>query len=136
MQLHVFVAEQPLSHQPFCFQLIHLEIKPVVRNQIIRELKVLHECNSPYIVGFYGAFYSDGEISICMEYMVSYMLHSTCRGQLYIFYKLSYESNSCLYIGMPAQGEFYFLLGKSGPIGSFGDLKDLVGFVFTTHGYD
>jgi len=32
---------------------------------------VLHECNSPYIVGFYGAFYSDGEISICMEYMVS-----------------------------------------------------------------
>ncbi|KAK2174983.1 hypothetical protein NP493_762g00028 [Ridgeia piscesae] len=49
--------------------LIHLEIKPAVRNQIIRELKVLHECNSPYIVGFYGAFYSDGEISICMEYM-------------------------------------------------------------------
>lgn len=51
-------------------QLIHLEIKPAVRNQIIRELMVLHECNSPYIVGFYGAFYSDGEISICMEYMV------------------------------------------------------------------
>lgn len=53
-------------------QLIHLEIKPAVRIQIIRELKVLHECNSPFIVGFYGAFYSDGEISICMEYMVSY----------------------------------------------------------------
>ncbi|KAJ8304473.1 hypothetical protein KUTeg_018056 [Tegillarca granosa] len=51
-------------------KLIHLEIKPAVRNQIIRELKVLHECNSPFIVGFYGAFYSDGEISICMEYMV------------------------------------------------------------------
>ncbi|XP_013381692.1 dual specificity mitogen-activated protein kinase kinase 1 isoform X2 [Lingula anatina] len=50
-------------------KLIHLEIKPAVRNQIIRELKVLHDCNSPYIVGFYGAFYSDGEISICMEYM-------------------------------------------------------------------
>ncbi|ELU08233.1 hypothetical protein CAPTEDRAFT_86310, partial [Capitella teleta] len=50
-------------------KLIHLEIKPAVRNQIIRELKVLHECNSPYIVGFYGAFYNDGEISICMEYM-------------------------------------------------------------------
>lgn len=52
------------------FQLIHLEIKPAIRNQIIRELQVLHECNSPYIVGFYGAFYSDGEISICMEHMV------------------------------------------------------------------
>uniref|UniRef100_A0A7N6BLS5 Dual specificity mitogen-activated protein kinase kinase 2 n=1 Tax=Anabas testudineus TaxID=64144 RepID=A0A7N6BLS5_ANATE len=51
-------------------KLIHLEIKPAIRNQIIRELQVLHECNSPYIVGFYGAFYNDGEISICMEHMV------------------------------------------------------------------
>uniref|UniRef100_A0A4W5MP67 Dual specificity mitogen-activated protein kinase kinase 2 n=1 Tax=Hucho hucho TaxID=62062 RepID=A0A4W5MP67_9TELE len=49
--------------------LIHLEIKPAIRNQIIRELQLLHECNSPYIVSFYGAFYSDGEISICMEHM-------------------------------------------------------------------
>lgn len=55
----------------FLVKLIHLEIKPAIRNQIIRELQVLHECNSPYIVGFYGAFYSDGEISICMEHMVS-----------------------------------------------------------------
>ena len=29
----------------------------------------MHECNSPHIVGFYGAFYSEGEINICMEYM-------------------------------------------------------------------
>ncbi|KAI1296661.1 Dual specificity mitogen-activated protein kinase kinase 1 [Halotydeus destructor] len=50
-------------------KLIHLEVKPAIRNQIIRELRVLHECNSPHIVGFYGAFYSDGEINICMEYM-------------------------------------------------------------------
>lgn len=55
------------------FQLIHLEIKPAIRHQIIRELQVLHECNSPYIVGFYGAFYSDGEISICMEHMVRWL---------------------------------------------------------------
>nr|UCK81528.1 dual specificity mitogen-activated protein kinase kinase 1 [Arenicola marina] len=57
------------SGQIMARKLIHLEIKPAVRNQIIRELNVLHMCNSPYIVGFYGAFYSDGEISICMEYM-------------------------------------------------------------------
>ncbi|XP_023832835.1 dual specificity mitogen-activated protein kinase kinase 2b [Salvelinus sp. IW2-2015] len=50
-------------------KLIHLEIKPAIRNQIIRELQLLHECNSPYIVSFYGSFYSDGEISICMEHM-------------------------------------------------------------------
>lgn len=54
----------------FLQQLIRLEVKPQIRNQIIRELKVLHECNSPHIVGFYGAFYSEGEINICMEYMV------------------------------------------------------------------
>ncbi|XP_003746034.1 dual specificity mitogen-activated protein kinase kinase 1 [Galendromus occidentalis] len=50
-------------------KLIHLEVKPSIRTQIIQELKVLHKCNSPHIVGFYGAFYSDGEISVCMEFM-------------------------------------------------------------------
>ncbi|XP_018322657.1 dual specificity mitogen-activated protein kinase kinase dSOR1 [Agrilus planipennis] len=50
-------------------KLIHLEVKAAIKKQIIRELKVLHECNFAHIVGFYGAFYSDGEISICMEYM-------------------------------------------------------------------
>ncbi|CAK8690381.1 dual specificity mitogen-activated protein kinase kinase 1-like [Clavelina lepadiformis] len=50
-------------------KLIHLEVKPVIQNQIMRELKVLHDCSSPYIVGFYGAFSNDGEISICMESM-------------------------------------------------------------------
>lgn len=50
-------------------KLIHLEVKLAIKKQIIRELKVLHECNFPHIVGFYGSFHSDGEISICMEYM-------------------------------------------------------------------
>lgn len=69
-----------LNPIPIPLQLIHLEIKPAIRNQIIRELQVLHECNSPYIVGFYGAFYSDGEISICMEHMVSTAGHLEPRG--------------------------------------------------------
>lgn len=50
-------------------KLIHLELKPAMRKQILRELKILHECNHPNIVGFYRAFQTDGEISICMEYM-------------------------------------------------------------------
>ena len=70
-------------------KMIHLEVKPAIKKQIVTELKVLHECNSPYIVGFYGAyhrlviidhgffkkrvkdiiFFSDGEINVCMEYM-------------------------------------------------------------------
>ena len=67
-------------------KLVHLEVKPSVRQQIIKELEVLHKCNSPYIVGafrflhftsilsarfvgFYGAFTDNNDISICMEYM-------------------------------------------------------------------
>ncbi|CAF0801945.1 unnamed protein product [Adineta steineri] len=50
-------------------KLIYLEVKPALKNQIIRELKVLHQCNSPYIVGFYGTFAVEAQISICMEYM-------------------------------------------------------------------
>lgn len=34
-----------------------------------QELDVLNKCNSPYIVGFYGAFTDNNDISICMEYM-------------------------------------------------------------------
>ncbi|CAF3375526.1 unnamed protein product [Rotaria socialis] len=49
---------------------IYLEVKPAVKNQIVRELKVLDRCNSPYIVGFYGTFAAEGQINICMEYMV------------------------------------------------------------------
>ena len=32
-------------------KLVHLEVKLSVRNQILKELDVLHKCNSPYIVG-------------------------------------------------------------------------------------
>ncbi|XP_067927919.1 dual specificity mitogen-activated protein kinase kinase 2-like [Watersipora subatra] len=60
-------------HRPSGFimarKLIHLEIQPQIRKAIMRELEILHECNSPHIVGFYGAFYSKGDINICMEYM-------------------------------------------------------------------
>lgn len=37
--------------------------------QFFKELDVLRRCNSPYIVGFYGAFLANSELSICMEYM-------------------------------------------------------------------
>jgi len=50
-------------------KLIHLEVKPAVKNQIMRELEVLNQCFSPQIVGFFGHFYSDSELSIAMEYM-------------------------------------------------------------------
>lgn len=48
---------------------IHIELKLVIQTQIIRELKILHECRSPYIIDFYGAFIdTNSTIVICMEY--------------------------------------------------------------------
>ena len=32
-------------------------------------LRILHDCNSPYVVGFYGSFHCEGEINILMEWM-------------------------------------------------------------------
>lgn len=53
-----------------CKQL-HLELKPAIREQIIRELEILHKFNFPHIIGFYHIAQGDGPspISICMEYM-------------------------------------------------------------------
>jgi mitogen-activated protein kinase kinase len=50
-------------------KIIHVEAKKEVRKRIVRELKIMHECNSPYIVSFYGAFMTDtGDVIMCMEY--------------------------------------------------------------------
>ncbi|QPG74340.1 hypothetical protein FOA43_001667 [Brettanomyces nanus] len=50
-------------------KIIHLEAKEVVQSQIIRELRIMHECDSPFIIGFYGAFIHEGNVVICMEYV-------------------------------------------------------------------
>lgn len=48
---------------------IRLELDDAKFRQIIMELDVLHKCNTPYIVEFYGAFFVEGAVYICMEYM-------------------------------------------------------------------
>ena len=51
-------------------QVIHVEAKEKVRKQIVRELHIMHDCTSPNIVTFYGAFLSNsGDVIMCMEYM-------------------------------------------------------------------
>ncbi|KAJ2664958.1 MAP kinase kinase (MEK) [Coemansia sp. RSA 1200] len=42
---------------------------PNIRQQILKELQILHECNSPYIVSFYGAYPKDNGVQVCMEFM-------------------------------------------------------------------
>ena len=51
-------------------KIIHVEAKKEIRKRIVRELQIMHECNSPYIVSFYGAFMNEsGDVTMCMEYM-------------------------------------------------------------------
>jgi mitogen-activated protein kinase kinase len=40
-----------------------------VRKQILRELQIMHDCHSPYIISFYGAFLADPNICMCIEFM-------------------------------------------------------------------
>ena len=104
--------------------MIHLEVKPAIKKQIITELRILHDCNSPYIVGFYGAFHSDGEISICLEYMdggsldlvvkksgripekyLRKITHSVLRGLQYLRYLFLLSNKIYFYIFSPVQRE-------------------------------
>eukprot|EP00516_Mucochytrium_quahogii_P004547 CAMPEP_0203758506 /NCGR_PEP_ID=MMETSP0098-20131031/11354_1 /ASSEMBLY_ACC=CAM_ASM_000208 /TAXON_ID=96639 /ORGANISM=" , Strain NY0313808BC1" /LENGTH=362 /DNA_ID=CAMNT_0050650983 /DNA_START=96 /DNA_END=1181 /DNA_ORIENTATION=+ len=39
------------------------------RNQIMEEIAALYDASCPSLVGFYGAFYQEGSISIALEYM-------------------------------------------------------------------
>lgn len=46
-----------------------IDAKPAVRKQILRELQIMHDCHSKYIISFWGAFLADPNICICMEFM-------------------------------------------------------------------
>lgn len=63
-------------------KIIHVEAKKEVRKRIVRELQIMHECNSPYIVSFYGAFMNEAnDVTMCMEYMdVGCVWSPTCEG--------------------------------------------------------
>lgn len=50
-------------------QLILVDAKPSVRKQILRELQIMNDCNSPYIVGYYGCFLVEVHVGVVMEAM-------------------------------------------------------------------
>ncbi|KAJ7133608.1 Pkinase-domain-containing protein [Mycena epipterygia] len=50
-------------------KIVLIDAKPAVRKQILRELQIMHDCNSKYIISFWGAFLADPNICICMEFM-------------------------------------------------------------------
>ncbi|KAH8885651.1 kinase-like protein [Thozetella sp. PMI_491] len=48
---------------------LRLELDEAKFTTILKELVILHECVSPYIIDFYGAFYQEGAVYMCIEYM-------------------------------------------------------------------
>ncbi|EGV63369.1 kinase-like protein [Yamadazyma tenuis ATCC 10573] len=48
---------------------VRLELDESKFTQILMELEVLHKCHSPYIVDFYGAFFVEGAVYMCIENM-------------------------------------------------------------------
>ncbi|PNY25094.1 Dual specificity protein kinase FUZ7 [Tolypocladium capitatum] len=51
-------------------KVIHVEANKEMRKRIVRELQIMHGCNSDFIVKFYGAFLnSNNDVIMCMEYM-------------------------------------------------------------------
>lgn len=48
---------------------IRLELDEARLTTILKELVILHECVSPYIIDFYGAFFQEGAVYMCIEYM-------------------------------------------------------------------
>jgi len=48
---------------------IRLELDENKFTTILKELVILHECVSPFIIDFYGAFYQEGAVYMCIEYM-------------------------------------------------------------------
>ncbi|KAI5784887.1 kinase-like domain-containing protein [Pyronema domesticum] len=59
---------------------IRLELDENKFAQIIMELDVLHRCRSPYIIDFYGAFFQEGAVYICMEHMDGGSIDKLYRG--------------------------------------------------------
>lgn len=50
--------------------MIHVEANSEMRRRIVRELQIMHDTSSAYIVNFYGAFLSENsDVVMCMEYM-------------------------------------------------------------------
>ncbi|KAI1755713.1 kinase-like domain-containing protein [Xylaria castorea] len=48
---------------------MRLELDEAKLATIIKELVILHECASPYVIDFYGAFFQESAVYMCIEYM-------------------------------------------------------------------
>jgi mitogen-activated protein kinase kinase len=62
-------VQDNLSGAVMAMKEIRLELDENKFAQIIMELDILHRCVSPFIIDFYGAFFQEGAVYICVEFM-------------------------------------------------------------------
>lgn len=65
----VYKSRHIPTHNIMAIKVIPLDITEDVQKQILAELQILYKCDSPEIIGFYGAFFTENRISICTEFM-------------------------------------------------------------------
>ena len=69
---------QKVLHTPsdsvLALKIIPVEADETKRKQILLELKTLHESMHESIVSFYGAFFREGAVHVCLEYMDASLL--------------------------------------------------------------
>ncbi|PNY28315.1 MAP kinase kinase PBS2 [Tolypocladium capitatum] len=73
---------------------IRLELEDAKFTTILKELVILHECVSPYIIDFYGAFFQEGAVYICIEYMDGGSIDKLYHGGIpeSILHKITYST--------------------------------------------
>lgn len=57
------------SQRVMAIKVIPLDISEEIQRQILSELNILFQCNTQYIIAFYGAFFMENKISVCTEFM-------------------------------------------------------------------
>ncbi|XP_033634118.1 dual specificity mitogen-activated protein kinase kinase 5-like isoform X1 [Asterias rubens] len=65
----VYKARHVATNNIMAIKVISVDITPDVQKQILSELQILYKCDSSFIIGFYGAFFTENRISICTEFM-------------------------------------------------------------------
>ena len=64
-------------------KVVQMNVQAEVRKNIIQELRTLHQSVCQYIVPYHGAFFSDGSISIILDYMDGGSLAGACTRPLF-----------------------------------------------------
>lgn len=75
----VYKVQHTHTDLVLCRKVVHYDSKPDTLLTLNRELSLLDECHSPYVVCFYGSFTSNNEVNIIMEYMNGGCLNSVLK---------------------------------------------------------